>query len=134
MAFSSSSSTIKVVLQSIDGKTFEVDKAVTKQSVTIEQLIEDRLIEPVLRSSLMFLRVVTQPPSGENDVEQKAFVSELVNDNEQTLFGLLVAVDYLEIKGLMSLACEDVLDMIKRKAFQHHTRIFLRRRGKDAKR
>ncbi|KAI5667531.1 hypothetical protein M9H77_17384 [Catharanthus roseus] len=43
MAFSSSSSAIKVVLQSIDGKTLEVDEVVAKQFVTIEHLLEDRL-------------------------------------------------------------------------------------------
>ncbi|KAI5681968.1 hypothetical protein M9H77_03196 [Catharanthus roseus] len=58
-------------------------------------------------------RVVTHPPSGDNDVELKAFILELVNDNKQTLFRLLVATNYLNIKGLLSPTCEDILDMIK---------------------
>ncbi|KAI5650295.1 hypothetical protein M9H77_36300 [Catharanthus roseus] len=33
--------------------------------------------------------VVTQPPSDENDIDLKAFVSGLVNDHEETLFRLL---------------------------------------------
>ncbi|KAI5678639.1 hypothetical protein M9H77_09589 [Catharanthus roseus] len=46
-----------------------------------------------------------------NDIDIKAFVSELVNDDEETLFGLLVAANYLDINGLLFLACEDVSDM-----------------------
>ncbi|KAI5663287.1 hypothetical protein M9H77_22610 [Catharanthus roseus] len=45
-------------------------------------------------------RVVSQPPFGENDFELKAYVLELVNDDQETLFGLLVSADYLDIKGL----------------------------------
>ncbi|KAI5650041.1 hypothetical protein M9H77_36046 [Catharanthus roseus] len=52
--------------------------------------------------------LVTQPPSGDNDVEIKAFVSELVNDNEQTLFGLFVAANHLTMKGILSLAYDEV--------------------------
>ncbi|KAI5667095.1 hypothetical protein M9H77_16948 [Catharanthus roseus] len=85
--------------------------------------------------------VVTQSPSSDNDVELKAFVSELVNDDEQILFRLLVAVDYLAIKGLLSLACEEFLYFSKRKDPTHIRRLFNitleffpKRRGKDAKR
>ncbi|KAI5657584.1 hypothetical protein M9H77_26377 [Catharanthus roseus] len=63
-------------------------------------------------------RVVTQPPSDKNDVELKAFVSKLVNDNQQT------CLDYM-IKHK---------DPTHLQAFKHHARIFPRRRGKDAKR
>ncbi|KAI5654222.1 hypothetical protein M9H77_31409 [Catharanthus roseus] len=54
-------------------------------------------------------RVVTQPPSIDNDVDLKAFILELVNTDEQTLFGLLVTVDYLAIKRILSLAYEEFL-------------------------
>ncbi|KAI5667145.1 hypothetical protein M9H77_16998 [Catharanthus roseus] len=127
MASSSSLSALKVILKSIDGKKFEVDEAVAKQSMMIEHLIEDRstrtglVVIPNVFGNILakifeyYKRVVTQPPSGENDVELKVFVSELVNNDEQTLFGLLVTADYLDIKGLLFLTCEDVLYMIKRK-------------------
>ncbi|KAI5667234.1 hypothetical protein M9H77_17087 [Catharanthus roseus] len=129
-------SAVKVFLQSIDGKTFEVDEAVAKQSVMIEHLIKDKLTRTglviipnvsgdVLAKIVDYCKcVVIKPPSGENDVELRAFVSELVNDDEETVFGLLVAVYYLDIKGLLSLACENVLDMIKRNDPAHICRIF----------
>ncbi|KAI5672294.1 hypothetical protein M9H77_12658 [Catharanthus roseus] len=136
MASSLSSSANKVVLQSINGKTFEVDEALAKQSVMIEHLIKDRLTKTghvvipnvsgnILAKIVEYCNcVVTQPPSDENDIELKAFVLDLVNNDEQTLFGLLVAADYLDIKGLLYISCEDVLDMIKRKDLLHICRIF----------
>ncbi|KAI5640845.1 hypothetical protein M9H77_00415 [Catharanthus roseus] len=81
------------------------DEVVAKQSVTIKHMIEDSLASkgPILL--LKSLRVVTQLPASENDVDLKAFVYALVN-------------------GLLSLACEDVLDMIKRKDPEHIYKIF----------
>ncbi|KAI5680463.1 hypothetical protein M9H77_01690 [Catharanthus roseus] len=69
-------------------------------------------------------RLVTQPPSGDNDVEIKAFILELVNDNKQTLFGLLVAMNYVALKGILSLARVQVLYDIKRKDPVHICWIF----------
>ncbi|KAI5672026.1 hypothetical protein M9H77_12390 [Catharanthus roseus] len=65
-------------------------------------------------------RLVTQPPSGDNDVEINYFVSELVNNDEQTLF----AADYLALKGILSLSCEEVLYLIKCKDPAHIPWIF----------
>ncbi|KAI5678640.1 hypothetical protein M9H77_09590 [Catharanthus roseus] len=136
MASSSSSSIEEVVLQSINGEIFQVDEVVTKQSMTIEHLIEDKLTRtsPVIIPNVSidilakivdyYKSVVTQPPFSENNVELKAFISELVNDDEETLFGLLVTADYLDIKGLLSLACGNILDMIKHKDTTHIYRIF----------
>ncbi|KAI5680915.1 hypothetical protein M9H77_02142 [Catharanthus roseus] len=104
--------------------------------MTIEHLIKDKLtrtshvVIPNISSNILAKiieyckRVVTQPPWGENDVELKTFVLELVNDDNQTLFGLLVATDYLDIKGFLSLGCENVLDMIKRKNSENIRRLF----------
>ncbi|KAI5657582.1 hypothetical protein M9H77_26375 [Catharanthus roseus] len=50
--------------------------------------------------------LVTQPPFGDNDLEINCFISELVNDDEQTLF----AADYLALKGIFSLSCEENMD------------------------
>ncbi|KAI5657217.1 hypothetical protein M9H77_26010 [Catharanthus roseus] len=125
-----------VTLSSIDGKTFKVDEAVAKQFVTIEHFNKDRLTSSdsvvitnvsgdILAKIIEYCKfVVTKLHSGKNDVKLKAFVSGLVNDDEETLFGLLVAADYLDIKGLLSLACKKVLDLIKRKDLVNIYKIF----------
>ncbi|KAI5667094.1 hypothetical protein M9H77_16947 [Catharanthus roseus] len=112
MASSSSSSSGKIFLQGSDDITLEVDEAVAKQSVTIKHMIEDSLASrgPILLPKVpgnilvkvpeYYKHVVTQPPADENDVDLKTFVSALVNNHRETIFGLLVAVNYLDIKGL----------------------------------
>ncbi|KAI5661627.1 hypothetical protein M9H77_20950 [Catharanthus roseus] len=96
----------KVVLRSINGKTLKVDQVKQNQSCSLPNVHGDILAKIV---------------EYYNNV---AFVLELVNDDEQTLVGLLVAVDYLNIKGLFSLACENILDMIKRKDQAHICKLF----------
>ncbi|KAI5667146.1 hypothetical protein M9H77_16999 [Catharanthus roseus] len=91
----------KNVLQGSDGNTFEVDDTVAKQSITIKHMIEDSLASrgPILLAKVLgnilvkvleYCKcVVTQPSTGDINVDLKAFVSGLVNDNEETLCWLL---------------------------------------------
>lgn len=67
--------------------------------MTIQHIIEDRLtssgtiVIPNVFGDILakiveyYNRVVTKPPFNENNIELKAFVSILVNDDEETLFG-----------------------------------------------
>ncbi|KAI5654188.1 hypothetical protein M9H77_31375 [Catharanthus roseus] len=110
----------KIILLGSNDITFEVDEAMAKQSVTIKHMIEHSLATrgPIL------LPKVPGNILAKNDVDLRAFVSTLVNEHEETLFVLLVATDYLDIKGLLSLTCEDVLDIIKCKDLKHIRGIF----------
>ncbi|KAI5682150.1 hypothetical protein M9H77_03378 [Catharanthus roseus] len=117
VASSSSSSAIKVVLQSIDGRTFE-DRLTRTGPVVIPDVSGD-----ILAKIIYCKRMVTKLPSDENDVELKP-LSKLVNDDEQTLFGLFVVADLLNIKGLLSITCENILDMIKCKDPMYIHRVF----------
>ncbi|KAI5666311.1 hypothetical protein M9H77_16164 [Catharanthus roseus] len=135
MASSSSSGIVKVVLQSINDEAFKIDEAVAKQSVTIEHLIKDRLtssgpiIIPNVSGDILakvvkyYKCVVTEPLSGENDVELKAFVSEMVNDIEGTPFGLLVTGDYLAIKDFRPFLVKEFCVSTSRRNFPQKTRI-----------
>lgn len=105
MASSSLSRSKRIVLQDSEGFTLEVDKEVAKKSVTIKHMTEDSLASrgPILLSKVpgnilakvteYYKRVVTQPLAGENDVDLKIFVSALDNEDEKTMFRLLVAAD-----------------------------------------
>ncbi|KAI5677241.1 hypothetical protein M9H77_08191 [Catharanthus roseus] len=93
-----------------DGITVEVNDIAAKQSVTIKHMIEDNLANkgPILLTKVPgnilakvlehYKRVVTQPPAGGND-------------HEKSMFRLLVVAD-LDIKVLLSLDCEDILEQI----------------------
>ncbi|KAI5673027.1 hypothetical protein M9H77_13391 [Catharanthus roseus] len=125
----------EIILQGSDDITFEIDEAVAKHSVTIKHMIEDKLASrgPILLPKVLgnilakviveiiyyCKRLVTQPFSFNNDVEIKAFVLELVNDDEHTLFGLLVTADYITLKGILSFVRVQVLYYIKHKDPTH---------------
>ncbi|KAI5672072.1 hypothetical protein M9H77_12436 [Catharanthus roseus] len=105
----------------LDFSPEEEEKMLTRTSHVIIPNVSDDILAKIVN---YYKRVVTQPPFGENNIELKAFVLELVKDDEETQFGLLVTADYLDIKGLLSLACENILDMIKHKDPVHIHRIF----------
>ncbi|KAI5671871.1 hypothetical protein M9H77_12235 [Catharanthus roseus] len=112
MASSSSSSVEKTILNSSDDKTF---KRTYSHPNYLSQIFDE--------------------------FELKSFVDELVNDNEPTLFGLLLAADYLGINGLLFLACKFLVDKISRddpdhirKLFNIKPQIYPKGRGKDLKR
>ncbi|KAI5661885.1 hypothetical protein M9H77_21208 [Catharanthus roseus] len=136
MASTSSSRSEKIVLQVSDGIIFEVDKAVANlasRGLILLPKVPSNILAKVIEYCK---RVITQQLTSGNNIDLKAFVSELVNDDEKTLFGLLVAADYLDINGLLSFTCEDVLDMIKCKiwstyeGFSISRQIFPRKRRK----
>ncbi|KAJ0770887.1 putative SKP1/BTB/POZ domain superfamily, SKP1 component, dimerization [Helianthus annuus] len=49
------------------------------------------------------------------DDDLKAFDSEFVNVDQDTLFDLSLAANYLNIKSLLDLTCKTVADMVKGK-------------------
>ncbi|MFS8016953.1 putative SKP1 component, dimerization, SKP1-like, dimerization domain superfamily [Helianthus anomalus] len=49
------------------------------------------------------------------DDNLKAFDSEFVNVDQDTLFDLILAANYLNIKSLLDLTCKTVADMVKGK-------------------
>ncbi|KAI5673026.1 hypothetical protein M9H77_13390 [Catharanthus roseus] len=105
VASSSSSRLEKIVLQGNDSIIFEVDKALA------EALLLSKVPGNILAKVIEYCKHVV-------------FVTELVNDDKETLFRVLVVGDYLNIHSLLSLACEDVSYMIKHKDPEYIHRIF----------
>ncbi|KAL2468221.1 SKP1-like protein 1A [Forsythia ovata] len=58
----------------------------------------------------------------ENDL--KAFDSDFVKVDQATLFDLILAANYLNIKSLLDLTCQTVADMIKGKTPEEIRKIF----------
>lgn len=122
-----------IVLKSADGESFEVDEAVAVESQTIKHMIEDVAVHASIPlpnvSSKILAKVIeycnrhvqSSPNStSESDAapavdDLKAFDADFVKVDQATLFDLILAANYLNIKNLLDLTCQTVADMIKGK-------------------
>ncbi|KAL3634321.1 hypothetical protein CASFOL_021375 [Castilleja foliolosa] len=127
--------TKNIVLRSSDGELFEVAEAVAVKSQTIKHMIEDDCaytVIPIHNVSGVILSKVIEyckrhvdasasnaedKPSSTpvSDDELKAFDADFVKVDQSTLFDLILAANYLNIKSLQDLGCQTVADMIKGK-------------------
>uniref|UniRef100_A0A7C8ZBF3 SKP1-like protein n=1 Tax=Opuntia streptacantha TaxID=393608 RepID=A0A7C8ZBF3_OPUST len=122
----------KVTLKSSDGETFEVEEAVALESQTIKHMIEDdcadnaiplpnvtgKILSKVIEYCKKHVDAAAAKSSDErssSDDELKAWDAEFVKVDQNTLFDLILAANYLNIKSLLDLTCQTVADMIKGK-------------------
>ncbi|XP_073142588.1 SKP1-like protein 1A [Henckelia pumila] len=126
-----------IVLKSSDGETFEVEELVALESQTIKHMIEDncadttiplpnvtsRILAKVIEYCKKHVEAASKATAdggmcSDNKVvddELKAFDTEFVKVDQGTLFDLILAANYLNIKSLLDLTCQTVADMIKGK-------------------
>eukprot|EP00252_Welwitschia_mirabilis_P023609 TRINITY_DN6721_c0_g1_i1.p1 TRINITY_DN6721_c0_g1~~TRINITY_DN6721_c0_g1_i1.p1 ORF type:complete len:158 (-),score=27.32 TRINITY_DN6721_c0_g1_i1:293-766(-) len=121
----------KVKLKSSDEELFEVDEAVAFESQTIKNMIEDTGTESAIPlpnvSSKILAKVIeyckfhvdvqkaTEDKTNASEEDVKAWDAEFVKVDQGTLFDLILAANYLNIKNLLDLTCQTVADMIKGK-------------------
>ncbi|GLT34414.1 hypothetical protein SLA2020_089310 [Shorea laevis] len=127
-----SSTVRKITLKSSDGETFEVDEAVALESQTIKHMIEDdcadngiplpNVTSKILSKVIEYCKKHVETPKSDDrdratpvDDELKAWDADFVKVDQATLFDLILAANYLNIKGLLDLTCQTVADMIKSK-------------------
>ncbi|KAG1359439.1 SKP1-like protein 1 [Elaeis guineensis] len=128
----------KIILKSSDGEVFEVDEMVAMESQTIKHMIEDdcasngiplpnvtsKILSKVIEYCKKHVDAAAAAASksatddtssklGEEDL--KTWDAEFVKVDQATLFDLILAANYLNIKGLLDLTCQTVADMIKGK-------------------
>ncbi|GAU37931.1 hypothetical protein TSUD_269460 [Trifolium subterraneum] len=119
----------KIILKSSDNEAFVVEQAIAMQSQTIKHMIDDDCADetgipiPNVTGRIMAKVIeyckkhadatpIDEKPS---DEDLKQFDKEFVKVDQATLFDLILAANYLEIKGLLDLTCETVADMFKGK-------------------
>nr|WAW38345.1 Skp1-like protein 1 [Persicaria minor] len=118
----------KITLKSSDGETFEVEESVAVESQTIKHMIEDECADNVIPlpnvTSKILAKVIeyckkhVESPKTEDrtaEDELKSWDAEFVKVDQATLFDLILAANYLNIKSLLDLTCQTVADMIKGK-------------------
>jgi S-phase kinase-associated protein 1 len=132
-----------VRLESMDEVVFEVDAKVARMSVTISHMLDDindaessasaiplpNVNGKILQKVLEYCRYHTEnpsassepsspPESNSSDFTKSAFApcpwdKEFVDVDQSTLFELILAANYLDIKPLLDLTCRTVAEMIK---------------------
>jgi len=127
-----------IKLQSADGDVVVVDRDVAKLSVTIKTMLEDLHVseeddEPIPLQNVnaaTLKKVITwcqyhkdDPPPPEDDLNKEkrtddipSWDQEFLKVDQGTLFELILAANYLDIKGLLDVCCKTVANMIKGKS------------------
>ncbi|KAK7269991.1 hypothetical protein RIF29_22832 [Crotalaria pallida] len=128
------SSATKITLKSFDGKAFEVDEAVAMQSHTIKYMIEDNCADngipipnvsgKILAKVIEYCEKHVEAAAATDDKDLKAWDADFANVDQATLYDLLMAANYLDIKNLLDLTCQTVADMIKGKSPEEIRKIF----------
>lgn len=145
MTETTSKQTIKV--QSSDGDVFDVEPEVIKLSNTINTMLQDLGMDPEEQSEAIplqnvnaaILKKVIQwcqyhkddpPPAEDDDNKEKrtddisSWDAEFLKVDQGTLFELILAANYLDIKGLLDVTCKTVANMIKGKTPDEIRRTF----------
>ncbi|KAK9888078.1 hypothetical protein WA026_000353 [Henosepilachna vigintioctopunctata] len=123
-----------IKLQSSDGETFEVDVEIAKCSITIKTMLLDLGMDEVVPlpnvNSAILEKVIEwatyhkdDPPPTEDD-QNKARRSDDISSwdvdflkvDHGTLYKIMVAANYLDIKGLFDVTCKTFANMVKRKS------------------
>jgi S-phase kinase-associated protein 1 len=124
----------KIVLKSSDGESFEVEEAVALESQTIAHMVEDDCVDngvPLPNVTSKILAKVIEyckrhveaaaskaeavEGAATSDDDLKAWDADFMKIDQATLFELILAANYLNIKNLLDLTCQTVADMIKGK-------------------
>ncbi|PQQ04120.1 SKP1-like protein 1A [Prunus yedoensis var. nudiflora] len=117
----------KITLKSDDGEIFKVEEAVAMQSQTIKHMMEDDCADGVIPlpnvTSNILAKVIEycrkhneEVADGENKEDiLKKWDTEFMKVDQLTLFNLIMTANYLNIKSLLDLIVQTVVDRIKGK-------------------
>lgn len=118
--------TTHVKLLSKEQEAFEVPRAVALRSVTVKDMVEETGMDVPVPLPMVSSKVLTkviefctyhvradeeQTPEDTRRVWDRDFIKV----DDETLFSLILAANYLNIKPLLDLACKAVADEIKGK-------------------
>ncbi|KAJ1958069.1 hypothetical protein GGI12_004835 [Dipsacomyces acuminosporus] len=133
-----------VKLQSSDGKEFEVEKSVAIQSTLIKNLLEDledsddpiplpNVTGKVLEKVIEFCEHhKDDPPPLKDDYDDvpkrsddiEPWDERYIKVDQELLFELLLASNYMDIKPLLDLGCKTVANMIRGKSAEEIRKAF----------
>ncbi|VAI72486.1 unnamed protein product [Triticum turgidum subsp. durum] len=105
-----------VTLKSSDGQEFDVIEYCKKHVQTSPK--------PANSGAAADANSSTSTADAAPAEDLKSFDAEFVKVDQATIFDLILAANYLNIKGLLDLTCQTVADMIKDKTLEEIRKIF----------
>lgn len=117
---------IKIVTS--DNKIFEVEKHVIFQSELIKNMISDLDISeqsiPIHNiDSEIMQKVIEYAEHHEIKQESDEWDKKFLNIDNETVFKIILAANYLDMKNLLDLGCQTVAEFIKNKPIEEITKI-----------
>lgn len=122
-----------IVIVSLDNKEFCIPIEVANMSETIKHLIEDTGVDipipipnvdqKILTKIIEYCQYHVNPPTTDPE-EVKNWDQAFVTVDQDTLFSLILASNYLDIKPLLDLTCQTVANSIKGKTPEQVRQIF----------
>ncbi|GFZ05858.1 hypothetical protein Acr_18g0000280 [Actinidia rufa] len=116
----------------IDKKEFVVDEHVALQSVTIKNMVDSEctgevipvpnISGEILALVIAYCKIHANQAASEDDLKKAD--DGIVNKGLNTLFNLLSAANFLDIKGLLDISSQKIADLIKDLPHQKVREIF----------
>nr|GMD83142.1 quinone oxidoreductase PIG3 [Ipomoea batatas] len=123
-----------VRLRANDGEEFEVAESVAALSQTVKFVVEDaglgeECVIPLLKVDGKTLAKILEyckvhAADGKSNAEKKEFDKKFVEVDQAEVYDLLTAANYLEIRELLDIMIQRVVDMIKGKTAEEIRKIF----------
>merc|ERR1711985_9838 len=118
MADDAESTSVK--LKSKQEEVFEVEKEVACRSVTVKNMIDDTGLDapvplPMVDSKILIKVIEYCKYHHKAEHERNGWDKDFVKVDDETLFNLILAANYLDIKSLLDLTCKTVADEIRGK-------------------
>ncbi|KAF9366658.1 MAG: Skp1 family, dimerization domain-containing protein [Benniella sp.] len=133
-----------IVLTSSDGKSFKVDKEVAERSILIKNMIEDvgesdspiplpnvssNVLQKVIdycdhhrNDPIQVTDETDDPRKRSNDIEE--WDLKFMQVDQEMLFEIILAANYLDIKPLLDVGCKTVANLIKGKTPEEIRKLF----------
>lgn len=131
---------MSVILTSSDNEEYKIDKVVAQKSVLIKNMLEDisdtdapiplpNVSSKILEKIIEWCTYHKDDPITEDNNETRnteicEWDQKYIDVDQETLFDIILASNYLDIKPLLDVGCKTVANMIKGKSAEEIRRIF----------
>ncbi|KAL4637973.1 hypothetical protein ACB092_03G117500 [Castanea dentata] len=106
---------LKLTLRSSDNEIFEIEERVGVQSLAIKNLVDDGCTKNIIPLPNLDGKTLAKDNKKEEKEKLKKYEAEFLDVDQDFLFHLIIAANFLNIKNLLDKSCEKVANMIKGK-------------------